>query len=311
MKNLNIETKQIEPMEELVNFLGFNPYAESYCDIIELTPKKAEYILKYHNNDNRPIKPSNTKTIKASMKKGFQNTGEPLIFNTEGNLTEWQHRLKAIAEIGITVNIPVTCGADPDAFTKVSGPKPRTINDQIQRKHPEALSTHITTLRELLSKGMNVKIEMTNCVSFYELYIDDIKKGHEILESFFKRTSDFGNWKRTFNAWATLMVRHNASDTAETFINFLEAELLLKSTTPITKNFLDYYREFVPFVSNQQHVDLIYALLCKASDKLDMYSDGLVQLDNFDRATALSHKKMSQKGYYRKFLHGNNIIPIN
>jgi len=312
MKNLKIKTKPIETIEKLTDFLGFNPYHKNYGGVIELTPQKAEYILKYHNGDNRPIKQTNIKAIVASINKnGFRNTGEPLIFNTAGDLTEWQHRLKAITQLGITVKAGVSCGADPDAFTKVSAAKPRTITDQIQRKHPKALPSHITTLRELLSKGLRVKIEMTNCVSFYELYIDDIKEGHKITYNFFDRTAEFGNWKRTFNAWATLMIRHNAGDTAKIFIKLLEAEMLLTSTTPITANFLTRYKEFVPFVSNQQHVDLIYALLCKASDKLKSHPDGLVQLDSFDRATALSHEKMNRKGYYRKFMVGNNIVSIN
>ena len=93
--------------------LGFNPYTNKRRSfIIKLTPEQAQYILDHHNGDNRKLTKSQVNSIVKSINKdGWLFDGQPLTFNIEGNITEFQHRLHAIVETGVTAEISVTLGA--------------------------------------------------------------------------------------------------------------------------------------------------------------------------------------------------------
>ena len=116
--------------------LGFNPYSkEADSFIIEITPEQAQYILDYHNEDNRKLVKSQVNNIVKSINNdGWLFDGQPLTFNIEGNITEFQHRLHAIVETGVTAKISVTLGVETGCFTKCAAAKPRKAEDEIQRK---------------------------------------------------------------------------------------------------------------------------------------------------------------------------------
>ena len=90
--------------------LGFNAYSkEADSFIIEITPKQAQYILDNHNEDNRKLVKSQVNNIVRSINNdGWLFDGQPLTFNIEGNITEFQHRLHGIVETGVTAKLSVT-----------------------------------------------------------------------------------------------------------------------------------------------------------------------------------------------------------
>ena len=67
--------------------LGFNPKQSKYdCFMHTLTPDMAQYILDYHNKDNRPFYQSQLKEIDKSLDTdGWCPDGGSMTFNTNGD----------------------------------------------------------------------------------------------------------------------------------------------------------------------------------------------------------------------------------
>ena len=82
----------------------------------KITPEKAAEYLKA-NAGNRKIIQSNLRSLVSAIEGGyFKNTGHGIIFDNTGALRDGQHRLMAVVEAGIPVDMVVTRGADPDGF---------------------------------------------------------------------------------------------------------------------------------------------------------------------------------------------------
>ena len=56
----------------------------------------------------------------------------PIVFDTNGNLANGQHRLHAIAESGTTQSMWVLRGVSPEAITQMDTGAPRSVGDQLK-----------------------------------------------------------------------------------------------------------------------------------------------------------------------------------
>ena len=83
-----------------LRILPFNPKSDIYDTFkVDITPEMAQHILDYFNKDNRKISKSQVNKIFRSIENdNWLLDGQPMTFNTDGNLTEFQHRLAAIAK---------------------------------------------------------------------------------------------------------------------------------------------------------------------------------------------------------------------
>ena len=105
-----------------VGVLPFNPVSDRYHALndgnpIDITPEMARYILVNHNGENRPISKTQVNKIsKSIIQDAFYEDGQPITFNTSGNLTEKQHTLKAISTMpkGTKYSMLVVVGVEPD-----------------------------------------------------------------------------------------------------------------------------------------------------------------------------------------------------
>ena len=86
--------------ETVKTTLPFDPCCQVYeSDMYDITPEQAEYILINHNYENRRQSQSQVNKIYNSIERDkFYLDGQPITFNTNGNLTEKQHTLKAIVK---------------------------------------------------------------------------------------------------------------------------------------------------------------------------------------------------------------------
>lgn len=85
----------------------------------KITPEHAASILE-KNTNNRPIKAQKLLALKRDLKNGnFKLTHQGIAIDWNGNLIDGQHRLKAIAESGITAYMYVTYDCDPDIFNVI------------------------------------------------------------------------------------------------------------------------------------------------------------------------------------------------
>jgi hypothetical protein len=89
----------------------------------------AELVLEY-NTGNRAINRRKLSHLISQMKTGqFENTGEPVILSKEGVLNDGQHRLMAVVESEVTVELDVRFGIARKAFVKTDTGTSRSGGD--------------------------------------------------------------------------------------------------------------------------------------------------------------------------------------
>ena len=292
--------------------LGFNPKSkEMKTFLMNVTPEIAAYILANHNKDNRKVVRSQVKKIADSIRKdGWLEDGQPLTFNIDGNITEFQHRLYAIVETEVTVRVVVVLGVDVGCFTKCAPAKPRKAEDEIQRKDKTATQSEASTLRQLLKRRQGVPLTIQNAIKNWVFWKKYVREGRKLVDGFFDSVSEYASWERTFAAWAALMLSIGEEETAETFLSLLQSEILDdESACCLTREFKFFFEENSVYLSATGRTDMIYYLLCIASDRLKKQSDGEIQLGI--TTDKLNHDSLKKGGFYRKFLENVNNIQVS
>lgn len=95
-----------------------------------ITPNEARHIIKHFNTKNRKLSPNAVKKYANDMKLGnWKITGEPIIFDFNGQLLNGQHRLAGVIESGKPFTTLVVYGMDPSAFDVIDNGKIRTNSD--------------------------------------------------------------------------------------------------------------------------------------------------------------------------------------
>tara|TARA_B100001939_G_scaffold89754_1_gene76884 strand:- start:1178 stop:2065 length:888 start_codon:yes stop_codon:yes gene_type:complete len=294
---MNKITRQISP-------LPFDPKSQVRDSmVVKITPKMARYILDHHNHDNRKLCPSQVVKIGQSVNTfGWLFDGNGIVFNTNGNINESQHRLTFIANDPnpeSEYETVVTLGAQPDSFSNAAIAKPRRAHDEIYRKDNTALPSQTAILGDLLKRrGNKPALNINNAVKQWFDWKDDIKKAENICNSFLSETEDFSTQTKTIGAWATLCVNAKLSDEAEAFLDLLKAELLGDSTCRLTADFVEYWKEHTWNESNEGKLKVLYMMLCVAMDRILKKSDGSIAFN-------ITPSKLDPKtlaGCYRKFI---------
>jgi len=289
------------------SILGFNPCSkEIQAFLCSITPEMAQYILDHHNKDNRKIDKSQQQKIARSiLEDGWLEDGQPLTFNTEGNITEAQHRLLAIVQTEVTVQMVVVTGVDIGCFTKCAPAKPRKAEDEIQRKDKTATPSEVSTLRQLLIRRQGVKLTIQNAIDQWINWRLVVREGRKLVDGFFDSVEDYNPWERTFAAWASLMLSIGEEETATTLLALLQAEVLEdESASCLTREFRQFFLENSVYMSNAGRTNFIFQLLCVASDRLKKQPNGEIQLGlSIDQ---FNHDYLKKKGVYRKFLENPN-----
>ena len=284
--------------------LPFDPNSQERDSmVLKITPVMARYILEHHNEDNRKLCPSQVNKIRQSVNTfGWLFTGDAIVFNTNGNINESQHRLTFIAEDEnpeAEYETVVTLGAQPDSFSNAAIAKPRRPHDEIYRKDNTALPSQTAILGDLLKRrGNRPKLTINNAVKQWFDWKDDIKKAENICNSFLSETEDFSTQTKTIGAWATLCVNSKNGDEAEAFLDLLKAELLGESTCRLTADFVDYWKEHTWNESNEGKLKVLFLMLCVSMDRILKKSDGSIALN-------ITPSKLDPKtltGCYRKFV---------
>jgi hypothetical protein len=284
--------------------LPFDPNSQERDSmVLKITPVMARYILEHHNEDNRKLCPSQVNKIRQSVNTfGWLFTGDAIVFNTNGNINESQHRLTFIAEDEnpeAEYETVVTLGSQPDSFSNAAIAKPRRPHDEIYRKDNTALPSQTAILGDLLKRrGNKPKLTINNAVKQWFDWKDDIKKAENICNSFLSETEDFSTQTKTIGAWATLCVNSKNGDEAEAFLDLLKAELLGESTCRLTADFVDYWKEHTWNESNEGKLKVLYMMLCVAMDRILKKPDGSIALN-------ITPSKLNPKtltGCYRKFI---------
>ena len=286
--------------------LGFNPISETYnCFMVDIDAKKAQFILDYFNNDNRLISQNQVNKIYLSIQNdNWLFDGSPMTFNVEGNLTEFQHRLKAITKCNQDreFTVPVVVGVVKEAFTKTATNKQRKPIDEIQRKYKKTPKSEVSVLGDILKRRKKDRLSMQNAISSYEDWCRNIMSAITTSGNYEYGTAKFSLQRKTLRAYIALCERFNLLEECQTFLEILDEELNpdVSSPSTLTNEFIDFWNYHAVDLSNEKRMDLLYAMLCYATDQTILREDGMI---NFNATpTDLDHDAMRKQGVYRKFL---------
>lgn len=298
--------------KDSIEILGFDPYTKEYSvhpGLYELTPNRANRLLDYHNENNRDFRDSQLKELDESVEQfGYQNDGDPLRVDKEGNIPEYQHRLRTIVNRNITVNVPLILGVEPGAWTKTAKAAARTNYDEIWRKDKSVTGDEVSTLSEIVVRrnfgigkaNFKQELKLHTAASLWAEYKDTVRAGERIVTNFFDGTKVWNPWRRVFSAWAGLMWKHGREKDATMFLEWLKAGTLGHKTTPLVMGFKKVWeQEDSSYLKNTARPRTIWFMLCKASDMISENPDGECQF--VLSLTDCNHNAQKRCGQYRKF----------
>lgn len=298
---------------ELLRALGFNPFQEKYeARVIIITPEMAKIILKHFNEQNRKFVPSQTNAIKKSVKKfGWKKDGGAVVFCTDGNIIEFQHRLQTIVDEELTVECVLVLGADPDAFSQVAPAKNRTKADVINKKDKSATSDEVTALNQLLSRrrgeGNTTKgvytLTMANAYEMWVLWKGVVRAGARLTKDFFDGTvTQLDAWKRQVNAFAALSVHEGIDGEFRSFLDDLKLHYTMKEKCGLFDEMETYLARESVYMSGPQKATLMWYVLCFTFDRYLKHGKYCQFGGNDIKLTHEYLVKKSIGSVYRRFL---------
>jgi hypothetical protein len=102
---------------------------------VEITPGIAGLILLHHNGINRGLRLSTARRYRRIMERGhWKRNKDTIAFDITGKLRDGQHRLIAVAWLGMPVHIGVTVGEDVDAAEHYDYGEARTPASLLEMK---------------------------------------------------------------------------------------------------------------------------------------------------------------------------------
>jgi len=309
-------------VDAAVEVLGFDPKSTKYEIFkVEMTPAMAAYILRNHNKANRKFVKSQQNAIKKSIDKyGWLFDGGTCAFNTDGNLTEFQHRLQEIADGNMTRTVWVATGVKPDTFVQTAPPKNRTKFDAVYKYDNSATTDEVTTLEQLLKRrkgsGDQAKnapsLTMTNAPKLFKEWKNYIRIGMSITEEFFgdDKVKKFDPWQRQFNSWATLMVFIGKSKEAKAFLKLFKLHLTGKTTCLLFDQLDIFFRsESVAYLAGEKKAAQVHYILCKATDRFLKAPEGDCDFD-LDYADSNHEKMLVKSPTYYDFLYNPQGLTV-
>lgn len=158
-----------------------------YSKIIEITPKMAKEMLERNMKNNRRVNHETVNRYARIMKAGGWNlTHQGIAFDTDGFLVDGQHRLRAIVQANVPVEMMVTYDVEHhegEAFTIDAGRRRTTLNimqisgiDDVVYKNT---SSYVTSYLRWKPAGGR-KVEATEVISYIERHYAEIAELYSI-----------------------------------------------------------------------------------------------------------------------------------
>lgn len=161
-------------------------------EIKKITPEMALAILN-KNKNNRKLSQKTVAFYVDQMKRGeWKITGQGISIDINGDLLDGQHRLNAIVESGVTIEMLIITDVSPDAFKVYDTGKNRSASDILSINGIKYHSVIASSIRSFyrLKKGVysssNKELLLTNSMilDYYqnnkEFFDENIKLIHKI-----------------------------------------------------------------------------------------------------------------------------------
>lgn len=108
------------------------PAGDVEVRVLTVTPELASEWLT-RNTRNRVISGITVAQFASDMEEGrWHFTGQPIVFDTNGTLSDGQHRLTAQVKVGVTLQWLVVGGVDVKAQDFIDIGRPRSVANQLQ-----------------------------------------------------------------------------------------------------------------------------------------------------------------------------------
>jgi hypothetical protein len=147
----------------------------------KIGPDEAAAMLE-HNSRNRSLTAKTTrKYVRAIESNDWPFLGDPIRFDSEGNLLDGQHRLAAIVETGAVIEFVVVRGIPADSQKYMDGGRTRTAVDQLKiegmANAPAAAAVATCAMRWDLGDilAANIKFSTFEVVDWVEEHVDQVE----------------------------------------------------------------------------------------------------------------------------------------
>lgn len=313
--------------ESCKEFMGIDVFEQEYraiSGLYRLSPERAKYILQFLNNDNRKIRPGVVKELHKSIEEdGWQNDGDTLRFNKEGNITEFQHRLMKIAAGTETYYVPLVLGVEPESFTKTAKTLQRSAYDEMYRGDKSTTPDEAAVLSKIrVCEGQpsNKQLSVKNAAQLHTEYKKDIRESFETFGErlfvqdkgimkdkglkYFSQVKELSKWKRLIIAVVTLCIIHDEKQLATIMLKQLKDTMVggADDATPLAKNVYSLIEDQqTSYISDVKMTKYVYMILCRMLDRLKDHPNGdcTIGLKFVD----FNSKDMKTRGgFYYKFL---------
>jgi hypothetical protein len=194
----------------------------------------AEAVLGY-NTGNRRITRRKLERLSGQMTRGeFVNTGEPVIMSREGVLNDGQHRLQAIVDSDVVLDLDVRFGVPRKAFTKTDTGAARTSADILSIRGVTHGAQVAQTVRLLLLYERGLPEAIRDFVSNDQVDVafdrwNDLPDAVELVQS---RTFPKGIRSTPLYATVFLAYRSNGKQKLENWLDTLSSGLTSNKDDP-------------------------------------------------------------------------------
>lgn len=159
---------------------------------VAVTPALAEHILAFYNRRNRSVKQTTVDKFVRDMLDGrWKYNGEPMIFDTNGDLLSGQHRLLAVIKSGVTIFTDMKFGVNPDVRDTVDTGTARRPGDVVQLVTGDKSAAFKTKVVNGIRKIVNRRRDGLSAGLALEM-MDDFSAGLKIVADLVKGKSLWG-----------------------------------------------------------------------------------------------------------------------
>ena len=152
---------------------------------VSITPAlAAEYLKKITSEeDHRNVAPVTRQSYVNDMRRGeWLITHQGICFDDSGYLMDGRHRLRAIIESGVTVEMRVTYGVPAmqgkyNTFDAIDRGRTRSINSQLSIRHKIKNSSEVAAACSMIvhvCTGSNIKMTVQSTLDVYSIYHESI-----------------------------------------------------------------------------------------------------------------------------------------
>lgn len=137
-----------------------NRYPSVRVGICWITPDVARRMLTHNTRNRKTNKVTVGRYGRAMQAREWWMNGESIIFSVTGELLNGQHRLLAIVQSGVAVDVLVVCGIDPDAFKTMDSVRPRSAADGLGisgEVNCHALSAAVQAMVTFVGRGGTIE----------------------------------------------------------------------------------------------------------------------------------------------------------